>query len=436
MIMNKWLLAILALLCMVACDDNVATGMDVQPVASADTLHLGTVLAGNSSPTYQLKLYNRNSSDLKLTSISLRNSGSSGFRMNVDGMNGSVFADSNLLRIASGDSLFIFVEATFAKSNNFEEQHTDYIDIVCNGKTQTVVLDALCRNVREYRTHIVTADECVGEGEAILVYDSLVIARDAAYTMLPGATLLLHDKAKIVVYGTLDIQGSREKPVTIRGDRMDNMFDNLPYDNLPAQWGSMVLTKESHDNVVRFADIHGMTEGIVVESDVHFYNSRIKNSDENLITAVGADMVLENCELSNAAGSLLEIVGGSCDVVHCTLANYHFASVIKQEALRISTKNPATEEEIPLHRCDFVNTIIWGRRLEVNTDLGNFDHCLINEDPLFYMIDEKNYTFDLHLSKESPCIGAGSAEGATRVPVDFDGKTRATVPSVGCYEYY
>lgn len=433
--MNKWLLVIFALLCIVACDDEVATNADVQPIASVDTLHLGTVLAGNSSQTYQLKLYNRNKKDLKLTSVKLRDVGNSGFRMNVDGMNGSTFADSELLRIAAGDSLFIFVEATFPKGDNFEEQHFDYIDFVCNGQTQTVVLEALSKNVREYHAHIVTSNEIVREDDGIQIFDSLVIAKDAEFCMMPGSTLYLHDKAKIIVYGTLSIQGSLAKPVTLRGDRMDNMFDNLPYDNLPSQWGSIVLTKESHDNVIRFADIHGMSDGIVIQSDADFYSSRIKNSDGNLITAIEAEVKMTNCELMNAAGSLLEIVGGSTMVTYCTLANYNFASPIRQEALRISYTNPETGEEIPLRRCEFTNSIVWGRRYEVNTELGIFDHCLVNEDPLFMKIDDENYTYDLHLSPESPCIGAGRPIETAEAAVDIEGISRSETPSIGCYEY-
>lgn len=433
--MNKWLLVILALLCIVACDDEVATSADVQPVASADTLHLGMVLAGNSSQTYQLKLYNRNTSDLKLTSVKLRNAETSGFRMNVDGMNGAVFTDSNLLRIAAGDSLFIFVEATFAKGTNLEDRHIDYIDIACNGKTQTVVLDALCKNVKEYHGHIVKANEVVREDEGIQVFDSLVITKDAEFLMLPGATLYLHDKAKIVVYGSLNLQGSQDKPVVIRGDRMDNMLDNLPYDNLPSQWGSIVLTKDSHDNVIRFADVHGMSDGIVIQSDAEIYSSRIKNSDGNLITAFEADVKMTNCELMNAAGSLLEIVGGSTVVTYCTLANYNFAAPIRQEALRISYTNPETGEEIPLRRCELTNCIVWGRRYEVSTELGIFDHCLVNEDPLFVKIDDENYTYDLHLSAESPCIGAGRPVETAEASVDIEGNKRSEAPSIGCYEY-
>lgn len=459
------LILLLSILCFVSCDDNVATGPNVQPELSADSIHMGTVFAGISSPTYLLKLYNRNRDDLKITQIKLRNAAESGFRMNVDGMNGSDFTNSDLMRIAAGDSMFIFVEATFSKLNSSESNNVeciDYIDIVCNGKTQTVVLDAQSKEIRELRGHEVLSNEVVREDEEVQVFDSLVVSSDAELLMLPGSTFYLHDKAKIIVYGALSIQGSQEKPVTIRGDRLDNMFYNLPYDNLPSQWGGIVLTKESHDNRISFADIRGMTDGIIIESDAHFFSSRIKNSDGNLISARNAEMVVENCELSNASGCLLEVIGGNCEVIHSTLANYNFASPIRQEAVRLSNCDTVAHADAPLIKCNFVNTIIWGKKFVPDVRLDyfapeqgdsifcySFDHCLLhadgaddeqfvatmwNLDPQFLNIDDKNYTFDLHLSSESPCLGAGTPAGATLLPLDIEGKPRAANPSLGCYE--
>ena len=157
--MKNLVLILLAMLSLISCDDDFATGSESQPVASADTLHMGTILAGNSSPTYQLKLYNPNSKELKLTSIVLRNAPSSGFRMNVDGMNGTSFTNSDLLRIASGDSLFVFVEATFQPEGKGIQHHLDYVDVSCNGKTTTVVLDAVSKEVRKLQGYVVTANE-------------------------------------------------------------------------------------------------------------------------------------------------------------------------------------------------------------------------------------------------------------------------------------
>ena len=457
--MKNLLYIVIAAFLLFACDEEVVTRGGAQPTPSVDTLHLGTLLAGNSSPTYILKLYNRNSQDLKLTSITLRDAATSGFRMNVDGMNGSSFTDSNLLRISAGDSLFMFVEATFPSVGAGTHKHFDYVDVVCNGRTSTIVLEAECKDVKKLSAYTVTSDEIWTDGTEVQIYDSLVVANGAILTLTNSTTIYLHDKANIVVHGTIISIGSTDNPVTIRGDRTDNMFDNLPYDNLPSQWGNIYLRKESQGNFFINTNIHGMSDGILVESDAFFINCRLKNSDGNLVTAINAEMMIENCELSNAAGSLLDIIGGSYDIVHCTLSNYNFASAIKQETLRLSNRDTVNNTTAPLLKCNIVNSIIWGKKFEPDVRLDyyptaegdsifnyRFDHCLIhangtddeqfiatkwNIDPGFVLVDEKNYNFDFHLSKESPCLESGTT---TDVNSDLDGKMRQNPPSIGCYE--
>ena len=460
---KKLLYICISVFLILSCSDDIATSPDMQPEASCDTLKMGTLLSGNSSPTYQLKLYNRNSREIQLSSIILRNAQTSGFRMNVDGMNGSSFTQPEFLRIASGDSLFVFVEATFPQKGNGVETHTDYIDVSCNGRTSSIVLEATSKDVRKLSAYVVTKDETWNNAEEIQIYDSLVIAQNATLTLTDSVTLYLHDKADVVVYGSLHCNGTLDRPVTIRGDRTDWMFDNLPYDNLPAQWGNLYLRKESKDNRFTHTFIRGMSDGIFVDStDAEFDCCHIKNSNGSLITGYCSVMSLRNSLLSNASGSLLDIVGGSYDIVHCTLANYHFASVMTQEALRISNNDTINKVAVPLHKFEITNTIVWGRQFVPDIAIEyvkpaegdsifsyRFDHCLLhaegtednefieskwNEDPLFVNIDEKNYTFDFHLQKESPCIGAGNPVVLDKIKTDIEGKTRSATPTIGCYE--
>ena len=449
-------------------DDDFSTSPSDQPTPSADTISLGLLLTGNSSPTYQFKLYNRCGSDLRLTSIALRGASDNGFRMNVDGMNGTSFTNSDLLRIASGDSMFIFVEATFpSDGTSATAQHTDYIDITCNGRTQSVVLDAQSKDVAKLHGEVVAADATWPSGTEVQIYDSLVIPHGVTLTIGDSSTLYLHDKADIRVRGTLRCQGTQGRPVTLRGDRTDRMFDNLPYDNLPSQWGSLIIDSTATGCLFRNTDIRGMSDGIRLDStDVTFDACRLKNSGGNLIACRMTRLTLRNCELSNAAGALLNICGGWNEVTHCTLANYNFAAAVSRPAISLSDYDTEAGRRTPLHECTVSNTLVWGRWC--NPDIGlthyaekgasaadsifsyTFDHCLLrangtndkdfianiwNSDPLFAVTDVANYTFDFHVQSESPAIGAGAANGAAICPTDLDGKTRAAdAPTIGCYE--
>ena len=476
---RKGYIACFALLAtmMAACsDDELATSPSDQPTLSADTLHMGMVLAGNSSSTSQLKLYNRCSDELRLTSISLRSAGDSGFRMNVDGMNGSSFVDSDLLRIAKGDSMFIFVEATFPDADSGLADCMDYIDIVCNGRTQTIVLDAQSKGVKKLYAACIMSDTTWTRAAEVQIFDSLVVAEGVTLTLTDSVTLYLHDKADLIVRGTLLCQGRLGAPVTIRGDRTDRMFVNLPYDNLPAQWGSLYIAREAKGCRFEYTDIRGMSGGIDIDStDVVFGSCRLKNANGSLITCRMSTMTLDNCELSNALGSLLDIYGGWHDIRHCTMANYYFAgSAVTRPAVHLCNADTANARLTPLHRCDFLNTLIWGRWQNPDVSLDyltldkgqaligraeekqdsvfayTFDHCLLradgtddnefvqtvwNADPLYRLIDTPNYAFDFHLTDESPAREAGAPAGSEACPTDLDGVARPEIPSIGCYQW-
>lgn len=454
-----------------SCNDEISTSPSDQPYLTADTLQMGQLLAGNSSKTYQLRIINPCSSEIRLSSVVLRHGGESGFRMNIDGMNGTSFTDADLLHIAPKDSMFIFVEATFAETGAGLMSHTDYIDVTCNGKTQSVVLLAESKDVLKLHGRHITEDEVWERTQEVQIYDSLVIDEGVTLIVEDSVTLYLHDKADIKVRGTLVCLGKLGAPVTIRGDRTDNMFPNLPYDNLPSQWGSLYIEKTARDSKFVYTDIRGMSAGISVDSsNVMFDCCHIKNSDANLLTGYMATLLLQNCELSNASGALLDIYGGWCDVMYCTIANYNFASAIKQRAVHLCNVNEERAAYTPLYRCNFTNTIVWGDtykpdvypeyyKVQIDEDaLGspvfadsvfcyNFDHCLLhadgnddadfvkilwNEDPLFRLIDDDNYSYDFHLLDESPAMGAGVV---CDVKTDIEGTERQNTPCIGCYEF-
>lgn len=469
-----FLLFVLTACLAAACsDDDLATSASDQPVPSADTLHLGLILGGNSSPTYQLKLYNRCGSELRLSSITLRDAATSGFRMNVDGMNGTSFTNSDLLRIARGDSLFIFIEATFTDAAE-RSYHTDYVDIVCNGRLQTVVLDAETVVVDVLHAPVISADTTWPKGTCVQIYDSLVVAQGVTLTLEDSVTVYLHDKTDIVVHGTLLAYGKLGKPVVLRGDRTDRMFTNLYYDGLPAQWGNLYIDSTAQHCRFEYAEIRGMNQGIFIDStEVTFSNCRLRNSSANLLTCHMTSLSLRNCELANASNSLLDVYGGSYSITHCTLANYNFWKATSVPAVHLCNIDTAAARYTPLYKCTFLNTLIWGRwretevhpdyfRVAVGQDTGGtvqyadsvfvyrFDHCLLkangfddddfienvwNEDPQYRLIDHSNYAYDFHLLDDSPAREAGSAEGRTLCPTDLDGVARPNLPSIGCYQW-
>ena len=407
---------ILSLLCcLAACSDDILTDAASQPTCvlnDSDSFNLGVLLTGHSTATQKLMIHNYNDGEIVLESIRLRGGDSSIFRINVDGMAGTSFTNSDFLHIARGDSLYVLVEASFSgRQAERDVRRTDYVDIQCNGQLRSVLLSVITRDVEEIHADTLRCDTIWQEGEIDkLLYGSLVIPEGVTFTIGPGVTLYLHDGAGIEVYGSLHIEGTQQKPVQLIGDRTDKIFDNLYYRDMSAQWDGIHIHPGSTGNLLEYAEVRGMTTGITLRqdstwtgflrephegqtpaddpkryaygpdflSDEHqqliIRHSLIMNSDSSLIHAINGNMIVENSCLMNSAGALLELSGGAYDITHCTLANYNFwatfrlADVVMRN-YRIQPDTTAREPKVtieyrhlstPLYRCNLTNSIIYG----------------------------------------------------------------------------
>lgn len=446
--MHKLLYVILVcgLLCcasfIASCNDDILSDIGAQPsyeLNDSDCYNLGVLLTGHNTATQKLMLYNRNKGELALSSIRLRGGDTSIFRINVDGMAGTDFTNPDFLHIAQGDSLYILVEASFAGAQDERDVlREDFLDILCNGKLQSVRLIVTTRDVEELANDTILRDTTWLEGGIDkLLYGNLTIAAGATLTIEPGVTLYLHDHSSVEVYGTLRIDGTLQNPVTFIGDRTDKIFDNLYYRDMSAQWSGINIYQGSTGNLFNYASIKGMSTGIIIsqdstnteflsevpagqyiDSDPKRYaygpdfmsderqqliirNSLIMNSDSSLIAAHNSNMIIENTCLMNSAGALLELAGGAYDITHCTLANYNYwAAFSKCDVVMRNYDAPSDSTRIwrPLYRCNFTNSIIFGNSgLDPNIDANGYaifvdeggvpvdsiynyrlDHCLVH----------------------------------------------------------
>ena len=116
---------------------------------SADTIIFDTLFTSVGSTTQTLKVYNRNNNSVTISSIYLANLNSEGvYRINVDGFPGT---NTENVKIAANDSIYIFVEATINPvGSNLPYLVTDSLIFVTNGKTQNVDLVAYGQNANFY----------------------------------------------------------------------------------------------------------------------------------------------------------------------------------------------------------------------------------------------------------------------------------------------
>lgn len=438
---------------------------------SCDTIQFDTLFTTIGSPTAMMKVYNRNNSSLRLSSVRLAG-GESGFRINVDGQFADVVRD---IEIRKKDSMYLFIEATLdgngADTPLFVSDSVQFT--LESGVQQYVTLLAYGRDVQFLRGVTYSADAKITAGHYI-VYDSIVVAPDVTLLIEPGVTLYFHKDAQMIVRGTVKAEGSRERPIVFRGDRTDNMFSYLPYDRIPGQWGGVTIDSTSNGNIFSHCDIHSAKYGIkVVEGDTVAQRltvdaSRIENFDGNALETTMARIDVRNSLLANARGNCVKVVGGSVRFVHCTIANFY---VWKQRDVALALHNSIDGRPAPLREALFANCIVEGSREDeimgylstlgdsvpdcrnylfvsslLNT-VNDGDSCFVNnvfdskeETPFgaqqFRLVDHSVFMYDFHLSDSALARGVAAKEYSSAFKYDLDGNERPdSLADAGCFQY-
>ena len=472
-------LLVLSSVLSVSCDDEetYTTSPSALLEFSADTVRFDTVFTTIGSSTQLFKVYNRGGESLMLPFIRLASGGRSGFRVNVDGMSGTEFAD---VEVRNGDSLYVFVEVTVDprdEDNPFLLRDSLQFHLQ-SGLYQQVQLEAYGQDMIVLRGVSFATDTTLTGERPYVVYDSLCVDSGATLRLSEGVRLHFHSGAFMRVDGTLRAEGSVERPVVFRGDRLDNMFDYLPYDRMDNQWGGIILGASSYDNYLNHADIHSGGWGIRCDSadvalnKLTIENSVIHNVAGDALSAVNGRLWVGNSELTNAGRHCLSVRGGDVQVFFSTLASFS-PWAYQGEAVSLSN------EWCPLIRAEFRSSIITGRFYSPNdlklwptsepdslTFNYRFDHCLISVpidslrgDTLpggrysnvrvdsvgyevsrmknFPLIDTDIFFYDFSLDSLSQAIGAGNRDDALNLyPLDRLGRSRLEdeAPDAGAQE--
>ena len=439
---------------------------------SVDTVDLDTLISGELAHTRTLLVYNTNKSALRIASISLLNGEYSIFRANVDGtaLHQGMASD---FEVRSGDSLRIFVNALPPSADS--DTPIGYTDKLLfqleSGIIQELPLEIHGLDVIKLEGCNLYEDFTLTAKRPYQIMDSLVVHEGAHLNIEAGAQLLFHPEATLIVYGSVNAQGSVTDNIVFRGDRLGNMFTNQSYDHIPGQWGGIRICAQSFGNIFNYVDIHSGDFGIVCDSSncdvekVRIENSVIHNMSANLLTLVNSKALIGNTQLTNAGGICLTVWGGDVDIVHSTIGQFYPFVANRGVALYFSNKEGDTN--YPLKRFSVANSIITGYSSDeimgVNGDDESsfnysFTNCLLNtpayESPEIinclwdsnensvcradnfapaFDTDRLIYTFTL----DSQSVAVGSADtNITMVTYPYDrlGYPRSTSPSMGCYE--
>ncbi len=456
----------------VACtdDDSFTTSPSYLLTFSTDTVKMDTVFSKIPSSTRTFWVFNRSGEGIRCVDVRLANGNQTGYRVNVDGvyLGQSAGYQTHNLEIRNKDSIRVFVELTSPENGYPDPQilEDNLVFTLESGAVQKVNLNAYTWDA-DILTDVTVKDELVLEGsKPTIIYGMMRVEEGATLRIPAGKTVYFHGNSGLEVYGRLMTEGTAEANVVLRGDRMDRMFDYLPYDMVSGQWQGIHIYESSYDNVMEYTDVHSTFNGIVCDSaavdrqKLTMRNVTVHNCQGAGLSAVNAKVTLENCQLTNTLGACLDILGGDCTLNHCTLAQFYPFDSNRGPALLF-----AADAQHPLEQLNCMNSIITGYAEDVIMGAQNdsttfnytFAHSIlrtpevddsthftkilweevkdtaaISGEKLFMLVDIDKQRYDFHLSEKSTAIG--KADKNTSLPADRDGRARDEEPDAGCYE--
>ena len=372
--LRSWLfLTVVTLFSLWGCswDEGFSTDSRYTLTFSADTVKVDTVFTGVASASEWFMVYNPNDVGLRVDAV-MSGGEASPFRMNVDGQGGAQITG---LEIPAGDSLFCFISVNIPETSAAApfEAFDSIRFILENGNVQFVRLSAYGQNAVRLKGLRVEKDTVLQAVLPYIIFDSLYVAPGAVLTLAPGVRLHFHSGAGLDVAGRLVALGTQNSVIQMRGDRLDLLLEELPYDLTAGLWGGVRLREESYDNVFEYCDIHSGEFGIKADSagadrlKFSLHSSVVHNVNGNCIEATGCRIDVANCQITDAGGTCVDIAGGESDFKFCTIAGFSLWSVGSQAVLLSDNRQGC---EVPFTGAAFSNCIITGRHAnEFITDL-------------------------------------------------------------------
>ena len=479
--MRKLLFIVLCACALIACrDERISDDPTLRLVFSKDTVCFDTIFTstqGNEpSATKQVLLYNPNKEAVLIDRV-WQNSGQ-WFRVNVDGE--AKLSQLTHLQINGGDSIFIFVHV------GIDEQHqanavwvTDSLHFhLANGTTQTLAMEAYGQDVTRirsakrrsnYETYHFLNDK------PYLIYDTMVVLGEL--TIDAGARLYMHKGAGLYALGDVTAQGTLDEPIILCSDRLDKLFDSVPYRYASGAWNGFYLQAENPQTyTLNYVDILSGNNGLYCSSaritdlpKLTMNGCRIHNHAQYGLVLLHVDAEVVNTEISNCASFCIYAQGGTQDFIHATIASYFGYTNIRIQSTAKDTLAAvyinAADSSIATNT-SFYNSIITGYMTDELTIAipmnakpeyyqGVFKGNYLKTDSLplptaqqnvywhkgdtsamfrntFYKYKEYRY-YDFRLDSVSAARGIGDKEKATQE--DRYGVPRTDVIDAGCYQY-
>ena len=481
---GEGLLLVFFLFLFVSCNDDDTFTTSPSNVLSMpfDTLKMDTVFAKIPAASKDFWIYNHSGDGIRCASVRLQKGNQSGFRVNVDGiyLGEKTGYQTSDVEVRKNDSIRVFVELTSPDNGSelYKEIDDKLIFRLESGVEQVITLNAFAWKADMVRNLEIKNDTTIDttvSGRALVVYGGIKVNPEATLTLAPGTTIYFHDDAGIDVMGKLICKGTAEKNVTLRGDRLDNILGDIPYDVLSGRWQGIHFATSSYDNIIEYTDMHGGKDAIVCDSSdvtrkkLTVNSSTIHNFRGYGLALTNSNAYVANTQISNTYNDCVYVCGGELTMIHNTIAQFYpFSRQGDTIALRYANINE--DKLYPLTNLEVKNCIITGwaedALLKENSDSVAFNYHFYNslirmselkdsasakyfegvirdnEKDTTLCYSHKNfknvnphttdYLFDFHLDSLSKANGA--ADARWMLPLNREGVARDEKKlNAGCY---
>lgn len=442
----------------------------------SDTLELDTAISEIATSTYSFVIRNKNNKGIRIAKARLESGGATGFQVNVNGTN--INADYNYpIEVRAHDSITVYVKLR-TKSDNSDDVKTvsDQLSIILeSGNVQKVALIGFSQDVITLDNVVFNKDTTIQGTRPFHIKGNLIVEEGAKLKIAPGTKLLFSPTSEMLVKGSLEAVGTPDSAITFRGDRLDHMFTQQPYDRIPGQWKGITFAASSFNNALDFCDIHSGTYGVKCDSSatgemkLKIENTVIHNMKGDCLSFQNSNVFVGNSQITNALGNCVTIRGGVNHFVHCTIGNFYPFDGNRGKALFLY--NSLNGRKMPLQKACFENCIISGwsedelfasflddstprnylfRSCLLTTppvdDDANYPNCIFEntKDTLwgsknFKKFDYDKLVFDFHLDSLSEARNnADFSITQQYYPQDRNGRNRINdngKSDIGCYEF-
>ncbi len=436
MIKRLFFFLAMAAMLLTACSDNDSFTREssARLTFTRDSVKLDTMFSGVPSVTYTFWVHNFSSDGIRISTVRLERGNQTGFRVNVDGTFLNPVAQD--LEVRKGDSLRVFIEITSYETGQSDPQlvEDNLLFTLESGVVQKVNLRAYSWDAESVRDLVISRDTTIETSKPLVVLGSGITVAKGAKLTLRNTTLYFHSESWLKVQGALVAEGC-----TFRGDRLDYMFDYLPYDRVSGQWRGIAVEQQADGCWLTDTEVRNAWNAITADStQVVLSNAIVHNNRGYGLYAKDSEVTISYSQLSNCEGDCLALAGCTATVDHTTLAQFYPLTADRGAALSFAPANkPLVLTCTNTLMTGYNEDVVMGQERDGETTEYYFENCLMRTPEVddaeafvnivwekkdaeiqgtkhFVLVDEDNMIYDFTIAQESPAwqlqIGRAFAE--------------------------